>query len=617
MSPSRLFTAILSVILITGCTEEKKEPKLFVDLNFRDLGEVRLSAGTEIRCLNDANCASGYCWYPDAEFERGFCRDCETDADCPSGLGCDRRFCHMPCTADGECQGQDRCTGGYCRAPSIVDMTFCYDGIENLLIQSDLIETACSDGDCSLLQLSWMSTASPLELEPGGCTALRASLAPPDLGKHHAVVVVPTSSEEWPQLPLFFCAEAKNPVCAPLSTEPGCDREQPGCWAYCACDMPVVTDLFRQTSLGAWCNPRDNMAWACGFADVESPGYPYADDLDEDGIEDDFDNCPLTDNRDQADRDQDNRGDVCDNCVDDSNESQLDTDADQIGDVCDPDIDGDGLDNSGDNCPEIHNPDQEDTDSDALGNFCDSDIDGDQVDNHVDNCPMVSNPDQLDTDPITIGDACFADLDGDGVQDHIDNCVLVQNPDQDDLDGDTMGDLCDADIDDDGVLNPQDNCPEVDNPGQLDHDRDLLGDLCDDYYDESYCLRRGQYVECIDPAAEIQVRVGGERTSEKGETGQLNFLVNRKDRALVYEWTIISRPAGSRASIQNPSGMTSFTDLLGYVYDFNYYFEGWHPKFKPDKTGEYVIQVSIRLPFEDNRVPEVTTAVDTFKLTVE
>jgi len=491
MSPSRQFTAILSFILITGCAEGKKEPRFFVDLNFRDLGEVRLSAGTEIRCLNDADCASGRCWYPDTgdpevEFERGFCRDCESDADCPTGLGCDQRFCHRPCAADVDCQGQDRCAGGYCRAPSVVEMAFCYDGIENLLIHNDQAETACSDGDCSLLRLSWMSESAPVELEPGGCTALRASLALPELGKHHAVVVVPTGDKEWPQLPLFFCAEATDPACAPWSTEPGCNREQPGCGAYCACDMEVVTDLFQQTFLGEWCTPRDNMGWSCGFTDVESPGYPYADDLDEDGIEDDFDNCPLTNNRDQADRD-----------------------------------------------------------------------------------------------------------------------------------GDTMGDLCDADIDDDGVLNPLDNCPEVVNRGQLDHDRDLLGDLCDDYYDESYCLRRGQYIECMDPAAEIQVRVGGERTSEKGETGQLNFLVNRKDRALSYEWTVISRPAGSSASIQNPNGMTSFADLLGYVYDFNYYFDGWHPKFRPDKTGEYIIQVSIQLPFEDHRVPEVTTAVDTFKLIVE
>src|SRR5512137_2169730 len=64
--------------------------------------------------------------------------------------------------------------------------------------------------------------------------------------------------------------------------------------------------------------------------------YQYADDYDEDGIEDDFDNCPFVPNRDQSDDDGDKVGNACDNCVKLANNEQLDTDGDKLGDACDP-----------------------------------------------------------------------------------------------------------------------------------------------------------------------------------------------------------------------------------------------------------------------------------------
>lgn len=62
---------------------------------------------------------------------------------------------------------------------------------------------------------------------------------------------------------------------------------------------------------------------------------PQIEDADNDGIEDDLDNCPLTPNPDQLDSDNDGVGDVCDNCPDNFNPDQLDTDGDGIGDICD------------------------------------------------------------------------------------------------------------------------------------------------------------------------------------------------------------------------------------------------------------------------------------------
>lgn len=84
-----------------------------------------------------------------------------------------------------------------------------------------------------------------------------------------------------------------------------------------------------------------------------------------------FDNCPGTDNPDQADTDDDGLGDVCDNCPTTANTDQSDMDLDGLGDVCDEDMDGDEVANTNDNCPLHHNTDQDDEDADGVGTACD------------------------------------------------------------------------------------------------------------------------------------------------------------------------------------------------------------------------------------------------------
>ena len=79
--------------------------------------------------------------------------------------------------------------------------------------------------------------------------------------------------------------------------------------------------------------------------------YQHADDFDNDGIEDPYDNCVRVPNTDQIDRDGDGVGDMCDNCLGIWNEDQLDIDGDGIGNLCDDDIDNDGIKNSDDECP--------------------------------------------------------------------------------------------------------------------------------------------------------------------------------------------------------------------------------------------------------------------------
>jgi hypothetical protein len=93
--------------------------------------------------------------------------------------------------------------------------------------------------------------------------------------------------------------------------------------------------------------------------DIGAYEYYQKSDMDGDGIEDQYDNCPNKANSDQLDIDEDKIGNLCDNCPDKSNSNQADQDSDGVGDLCD-------------NCQDISNPDQKDKDQDGLGDACDT-----------------------------------------------------------------------------------------------------------------------------------------------------------------------------------------------------------------------------------------------------
>jgi len=335
--------------------------------------------------------------------------------------------------------------------------------------------------------------------------------------------------------------------------------------------------------------------------------YQYADDYDDDGIEDPYDNCPFVPNRDQADDDGDDVGTGCDNCPNNSNPGQEDLDGDGTGDVCDGDRDGDGIDNGDDLCPSNPDPLQKDTDEDGEGDACDDDMDDDGVPNMEDNCPLVPNPGQETSDPQKWGDACDDDDDGDDIRNMNDNCFHVANEDQEDNDGDEVGDACDPDRDGDGIVNIEDNCPDHANADQVDLDRDGVGEACDDLF--CYVVM-GDITNCLDPTDPFMIYTPSVM-AQTGEEIRVRLFANRVNQPIRYTFEVDEAPSGSGATVENPTGAASISTPYEY-----HYLKDNKVVFSPDMPGTYKIHVVAQLVWEDEvtgqsgPVAETTTIIE-------
>ena len=311
--------------------------------------------------------------------------------------------------------------------------------------------------------------------------------------------------------------------------------------------------------------------------------YQFADDYDDDGVEDPYDVCPFDSNRDQLDGDGDGVGDVCDNCPDVDNADQADLDGDGMGDVCDADQDEDGVANDADNCPINPNPDQTNTDGLEGGDACDADMDGDGVPNLEDDCPKVAD---VTAEEGGI-DLCSPDDDGDQIRNIHDNCPQVANYEQEDADGDGKGDKCDSDNDDDGVTNGDDNCPMVANVDQVDADRDGVGDACDD----KYCLVvYGDADNCLDPSLAFAVHTPSFTKVAPGSDVPITLFANRENAEINYTISIEKAPNGSSASVAKPVGAVNSS--RSYMYQ---YTEETVPVVTPDEPGTYLVKLHAQM----------------------
>ena len=202
------------------------------------------------------------------------------------------------------------------------------------------------------------------------------------------------------------------------------------------CNGPGTTAFYYdidEDGLG----DEDEWLYSCtqplGYVSNADDSCPYdpINDIDQDGVCGDEDNCP-----------------------DVSNSDQLDTDDDLDGDACDADDDNDGCLDDVDNNPIVFSPD---SDEDGNANDCDTDDDNDLVFDNDDQEPLNPN-------------VC-SDIDTDGCDDCSSGTYNELN-DGFDYDADGMCDLGDSDDDNDGALDEEDSddnnafvCSDIDADG--------------------------------------------------------------------------------------------------------------------------------------------------------
>jgi len=370
---------------------------------------------------------------------------------------------------------------------------------------------------------------------------------------------------------------------------------------------------------GGLCGTPEQSGGGCGcgcgcsiliaFTD-QGDTYQYADDFDDDGIEDDFDNCAFGFNPDQADGDGDGRGDGCDNCPVNANFDLADVDADLVGDLCDPDADNDELPNLGDNCMLVPNPGQQNNDVDGFGNACDTNDDEDNCLDAVDACPLFASGNCTDVGTIQPNDCGRPDEDADGIDDALDNCFAEPNIDQGDTDGDGTGDPCDRDLDNDGIDNTIDNCLQVPNLAQGDADHDFRGDDCDPFQ----CFVITDEASCLDPAGIFDVHAGKTIVAETGKDRLLHIFANRDSRPIKYTWSVVEAPAdgGNAWTITNPAGSVSVSQSVEYIYE-----PDREARFSTTVPGVYRLKLIAELVHpEDDAYPDSKTAQAEVEVTV-
>jgi hypothetical protein len=158
--------------------------------------------------------------------------------------------------------------------------------------------------------------------------------------------------------------------CEPMNV---CEVDKVACVSRDLDGAATLADL--QESIAEWyplsyCGEPDDEPSCVPYRPDDYPSGITRNDGDGDGIDDDMDNCPSVFNpirwleQDQGDADQDQAGDACDPCP-------LD-DRDTCGFPWADDFDDDGVENGIDVCPYLADRDQADRDGDGHGDACDA-----------------------------------------------------------------------------------------------------------------------------------------------------------------------------------------------------------------------------------------------------
>ena len=239
--------------------------------------------------------------------------DCDNPDTCNGSGACqaNNEPSGTSCTADSNTCTADQCNGtGTCAHPTLPNGTVCNDG--NPCTQTDL----CSGGTC-------------VGSNPVVVTEVNSSVR-----VTHAGAVTTISWNDPPGAYDIYrgtrmgAGWTYNQVCFDGPTQNTFTLD-----AF----KPVAGTTFyylvsRRTSCG------ESILGRSYPANVVIPNTHPCDypDFDNDGVQDKFDNCPVTPNSNQADADGDAIGDACDNCPAVPNPGQADNDHDGTGNACDP-----------------------------------------------------------------------------------------------------------------------------------------------------------------------------------------------------------------------------------------------------------------------------------------
>lgn len=196
-------------------------PRIFVDVNIRNLCNYGVSVEVETRCITNDDCGgTQFCWgSPESHFSKGFCRDCETDAQCPTGEGCDHGWCHTRCTQSTQlqdCPAGEYCTGGFCRKPHTVGGEFELGnaGTENLEVYLNQTRLYGNREACVFSRFEWVPDQPTVILAPDEFGLyLLVRYTPADVGEFRGVLEIHSNAVNYNPLYIFLCGQAVEAVC--------------------------------------------------------------------------------------------------------------------------------------------------------------------------------------------------------------------------------------------------------------------------------------------------------------------------------------------------------------------------------------------------------------------
>jgi hypothetical protein len=108
----------------------------------------------------------------------------------------------------------------------------------------------------------------------------------------------------------------------------------------------------------------------------------------------------------------------------------------------------------------------------------------------------------------------------------------------------------------------------------------------------------GDAAGCLDPTLTFQVGAPPPPSATTGESLRLPVFANRMNVGIDYTWSVLSRPAGSSATVHNATGSVSSSGT-GYEYTFT----GAAPSFTPDYPGTWTLQLNAKLVKDDPAFP--------------